>query len=35
VEAGKQFIRYIQEMYGQDKAIDVVKLWHEYLMATK
>ena len=35
VEAGKQFIKYIQEMYGQDKAIDVVKLWHEYLMATK
>ena len=33
-EAGKQFIQYIQQVYGQQKAIDVVELWHEYLMAT-
>lgn len=33
-EAGKQFIQYIQQAYGQQKAIDVVELWHEYLMAT-
>lgn len=33
-EAGKQFIQYIQQVHGQDKAIEVVTLWHEYLMAT-
>ena len=33
-ESGKQFIQYIQKVYGQQKAIDVVELWHEYLMAT-
>jgi transposase len=33
-ESGKQFIQYIQTVYGQQKAIDVVELWHEYLMAT-
>lgn len=33
-EAGKQFIRYVQEVHGQEKAIDVVQLWHEYMMAT-
>jgi transposase len=33
-ESGKQFIQYIQQVYGQQKAIDVVELWHEYLMAT-
>ena len=33
-EAGKQFIQYIQTVYGQQKAIDVVELWHEYLMGT-
>lgn len=33
-EAGKQFIGYIQTTHGQARAIDVVELWHEYLMAT-
>jgi len=33
-EAGKQFIQYIQQTHGQAKAIDVVELWHDYLMAT-
>ena len=33
-EAGKQFISYVQQVHGQAKAIDVVTLWHEYLMAT-
>ncbi len=33
-ESGKQFIQYIQQAYGQSKAIEVVELWHEYLMAT-
>lgn len=33
-EAGKQFVQYIQQVHGQDKAIEVVTLWHEYLMAT-
>lgn len=33
-EAGKQFIQYVQQIHGQGKAIDVVELWHEYLMAT-
>jgi hypothetical protein len=33
-EAGKQFIQYIQQTHGQARAIDVVELWHEYLMAT-
>jgi hypothetical protein len=33
-ETGKQFIQYIQQTHGQSKAIDVVELWHEYLMAT-
>lgn len=33
-EAGKQFVSYVQQVHGQAKAIDVVTLWHEYLMAT-
>lgn len=33
-EAGKQFINYIQEVHGQAKAVEVVELWHEFLMAT-
>jgi hypothetical protein len=33
-EAGKQFVQYVQRTHGQAKAIDVVELWHEYLMAT-
>lgn len=33
-EAGKQFIQYVQQVHGQGKAIEVVTLWHEYLMAT-
>lgn len=33
-ESGKQFIQYIQQVHGQTKAIEVVELWHEYLMAT-
>lgn len=33
-EAGKQFIQYVQQTHGQAKAIEVVELWHEYLMAS-
>ena len=33
-ETGKQFIQYIQHAHGQAKAVEVVELWHEYLMAT-
>lgn len=33
-EAGKQFIQFIQQVHGQNKAIEVVELWHEYLMST-
>lgn len=33
-ESGKQFIQYVQSTHGQGKAIEVVELWHEFLMAT-
>lgn len=33
-EAGKQFITFVQQTYGQAKAVEVVELWHAYLMAT-
>lgn len=33
-ETGKQFISHIQHIYGQAKAIEIVDLWHEFLMAT-
>lgn len=33
-EVGKQFITYIQQTHGQARAIEVVELWHEYLMST-
>lgn len=33
-EAGKQFITYIQQVYGQTKSIEMVDLWHEFLMQT-
>lgn len=33
-ETGKQFILYIQSAYDQAKAIEIVDLWHEFLMAT-
>lgn len=33
-ETGKQFIAYIQQLHGQAKAIEIVDLWHEFLMAT-
>jgi predicted DNA-binding protein YlxM (UPF0122 family) len=33
-ETGKQFVQYIQQTHGQAKAIEVVELWHEFLMAT-
>ncbi|AYD48208.1 terminase gpP N-terminus-related DNA-binding protein [Arachidicoccus soli] len=33
-EAGKQFINYIQNIYGQAKSIEMVDLWHEFLMQT-
>ncbi len=33
-ETGKQFIQFIQHTYGQEKSVEVVELWHEYLMAT-
>jgi hypothetical protein len=33
-ETGKQFIAYIQQVHGQAKAIEIVDLWHEFLMGT-
>ena len=33
-ETGKQFIAYIQQLHGQAKAIEIVDLWHEFLMGT-
>ncbi len=33
-ESGKQFVQFIQLVHGQQKAIEVVELWHEYLMST-
>lgn len=33
-ETGKQFISYIQQVHGQAKAIQIVDLWHEFLMGT-
>ena len=33
-EAGKQFVNYVMQTYGQAKAVEVVELWHAYLMAT-
>lgn len=33
-ETGKQFIAYIQQVHGQAKAIEIVDLWHEFLMST-
>lgn len=33
-ETGKQFVSHIQAVYGQDKAIEIVNLWHEFLMKT-
>lgn len=33
-ETGKQFVTYVQKVYGKDEAVKVVDLWHEFLMAT-
>lgn len=33
-ETGKQFVAYIQQVHGQAKAVEIVDLWHEFLMAT-
>lgn len=33
-ETGKQFIGWVQQIHGQAKAIDIVDLWHEFLMST-
>lgn len=33
-EAGKQFVSYVQTVYGQARAVEVVDLWHEFLMGT-
>lgn len=33
-EAGKHFVSYVQQVHGQAKAIEVVDLWHEFLMST-
>ena len=33
-DAGKQFITYIQQVYGQVKSVEMVDLWHEFLMQT-
>lgn len=32
-ETGKQYIRFIQEVHGQDAAILHVEMWHEFLMS--
>ncbi|KAA2245501.1 hypothetical protein F0L74_05960 [Chitinophaga agrisoli] len=31
-EAGKQFILFIQKVHSQEKAIEIVELWHEFIM---
>ncbi len=33
-EAGKGYVQFVQEVHGQQKAIETVELWHEYLMST-
>lgn len=33
-EVGKQFISYIQETYGQARAVEELDVWHEWIMAT-
>jgi hypothetical protein len=33
-EAGKLFISYVQTVHGQEKCIEIVELWHEFLMST-
>lgn len=33
-ETGKQFINYTQATHGQAKAVEMVEMWHEFLMAT-
>lgn len=32
-EVGKLFITYLQEAHGQARAVEVVELWHEFLMS--
>jgi transposase len=34
-EVGKQFISYVQKTYGQARAIEVMNLWHEFLMSNQ
>lgn len=33
-ETGKLFVSYIQRVHGQERAVEIVELWHEFLMAT-
>lgn len=33
-EVGKQFVSYMQQTYGQAKAVEAVEMYHEFLMAT-
>ncbi|SEW02022.1 Phage terminase small subunit [Chitinophaga sp. YR573] len=33
-DAGKLFVNFIQTVHGQEKAIQIVDLWHEFLMST-
>lgn len=30
---GKSFTLYVQSVYGQDRAIEIVDLWHEFIMS--
>lgn len=32
-EVGKQFVMHVQEAHGQARAVEVVELWHEFLMS--
>lgn len=34
-EVGKQFITHIQTVYGQQRAIEILDYWHDFLMANK
>lgn len=33
-EVGRQFIDYIQQTYGQARAVEILDAWHEWVMAT-
>lgn len=33
-EVGKQFTSFVQQTHGQAKAIEVLELWHDFIMAS-